>query len=144
MATIPYSRILVSGDDAFDFLQAQLTNDLRLLDAQEQLLAAWCNPKGRVICILRVSRAKTAYQLLLPAELAESVLGRLAMFRAAHAKRAQILRGKMPQSLPKPPKRSPSHSFAAAPTCAWTARSSRPVRSTWPTTPSSSGTAMTA
>ena len=81
MATIPYSRILVSGDDAFDFLQAQLTNDLRLLDAQEQLLAAWCNPKGRVICILRVSRAKTAYQLLLPAELAESVQRRLAMFR---------------------------------------------------------------
>ena len=81
MATIPYSSILVSGDDAFDFLQAQLTNDLRLLDAQAQLLAAWCNPKGRVICILRVSRSDTAYKLVLPAELAESVLGRLAMFR---------------------------------------------------------------
>ncbi len=81
MATIPYSRILVSGDDAFDFLQAQLTNDLRLLDAKEQLLAAWCNPKGRVICILRVSRSNTAYKLLLPAELAESVLRRLTMFR---------------------------------------------------------------
>jgi hypothetical protein len=81
MATIPYSRILVSGDDAFDFLQAQLTNDLRLLDARPQLLAAWCNPKGRVICILRVSRSDTAYKLLLPTELAESVLRRLAMFR---------------------------------------------------------------
>jgi folate-binding protein YgfZ len=81
MATIPYSRILVSGDDAFSFLQAQLTNDLRLLDAQPQLLAAWCNPKGRVICILRVSKSDTACKLVLPAELAESVLGRLAMFR---------------------------------------------------------------
>jgi folate-binding protein YgfZ len=81
MATIPYSRILVSGDDAFDFLQAQLTNDLRLLDSQAQLLAAWCNPKGRVICILRVSRSDAAYRLVLPAELADPVLKRLAMFR---------------------------------------------------------------
>ena len=81
MATIPYSRILVSGDDAFDFLQAQLTNDLRLLEAQEQLLAAWCNPKGRVICIMRVRRSDSTYRLVLPAELVESVLKRLAMFR---------------------------------------------------------------
>ena len=81
MATFPYSRILVSGDDAFDFLQAQLTNDLRLLDAQPRLLAAWCNPKGRVICIMRVSRRDAGYELVLPAELAEAVLERLAMFR---------------------------------------------------------------
>ena len=81
MATNPYTRILVSGDDAFDFLQAQLTNDLRLLESQAQLLAAWCNPKGRVICIMHVSRSDAAYQLVLPAELADSVLKRLTMFR---------------------------------------------------------------
>ena len=32
MNAFPYSKILVSGADAFDFLQAQLSNDLRLLD----------------------------------------------------------------------------------------------------------------
>ena len=81
MATFPYSSILVTGADAFDFLQAQLSNDLRLLDDRPQLLAAWCNPKGRVICLMRVSRSGDGYRLILPAELEESVLRRLTMFR---------------------------------------------------------------
>jgi len=81
MTTIPYSAIRVSGDDAFGFLQAQLSNDLRLLDGQERLVAAWCNPKGRVICIVTVVRDGADYLLMLPAELAEDVLRRLGMFR---------------------------------------------------------------
>jgi len=81
MAAFPYSTIFASGPDAFEFLQAQLTNDLRLLEKHEQLLSAWCNPKGRVICILRISRSDAGYRLILPAELAESVLKRLTMFR---------------------------------------------------------------
>jgi len=81
MSSFPYSKIIVSGADAFDFLQAQLSNDLRLLDERDELLAAWCNPKGRVICILRISRSDDGYELILPAELAESVLQRLTLFR---------------------------------------------------------------
>lgn len=81
MADFPYSKILASGADAFDFLQAQLSNDLRLLEERAELLSAWCNPKGRVICILRVRRREAGYEMLLPAELAEPVLKRLTMFR---------------------------------------------------------------
>jgi folate-binding protein YgfZ len=81
MSAFPYSKILVSGADAFDFLQAQLSNDLRLLAERDELLAAWCNPKGRVICILRVRSIDDGYALILPAELAESVLKRLMLFR---------------------------------------------------------------
>ena len=81
MASFPYSKIIVSGADAFDFLQAQLSNDLRLLDERDELLAAWCNPKGRVICLLRVRRSDDGYALTLPAELAESVQKRLTLFR---------------------------------------------------------------
>ena len=81
MSSFPYSKIIVSGADAFDFLQAQLSNDLRLLDERDELLAAWCNPKGRVICILRIRRSDAGYVLILPAELAESVLQRLTLFR---------------------------------------------------------------
>jgi folate-binding protein YgfZ len=81
MADFPYSKILASGADAFDFLQAQLSNDLRLLEERSELLSAWCNPKGRVICILRVRRREAGYEMLLPAELAEPVLKRLTMFR---------------------------------------------------------------
>jgi folate-binding protein YgfZ len=81
MSGFPYSKILASGPDAFEFLQAQLSNDLRLLDERPQLLSAWCNPKGRVICIMRVSRNDAGYVLTLPGELAESVMKRLTMFR---------------------------------------------------------------
>lgn len=81
MADIPYSRILVSGTDAFDFLQAQLSNDLRLLDDDDRLLSAWCNPKGRVICLMTVLRDDSGYALVLPSELADGVLSRLTMFR---------------------------------------------------------------
>ncbi|NCF22960.1 MAG: hypothetical protein GWP60_00350 [Gammaproteobacteria bacterium] len=81
MATFPYSSILASGADAFDFLQAQLSNDLRLLEKQPQLLSAWCNPKGRVICLMRISRSDAGYRLVMPTELAEAVLKRLTMFR---------------------------------------------------------------
>lgn len=81
MADFPYSKILASGADAFDFLQAQLSNDLRLLEERSELLSAWCNPKGRVICILRVRRREAGYEMLLPAELADPVLKRLTMFR---------------------------------------------------------------
>jgi folate-binding protein YgfZ len=81
MSRFSYTRILASGADAFDFLQAQLTNDLRLLDGAPQILAAWCNPKGRVICLMTVTCTDDGYAMELPAELAESVAKRLTMFR---------------------------------------------------------------
>ena len=79
MSDIPYSTISVSGADAFDFLQAQLAADLAQLP--ETGLAAWCNPKGRVICLFRVRQTADGYDLALPTELADAVIKRLAMFR---------------------------------------------------------------
>lgn len=75
------STIAVSGPDAFEFLQGQLTNDLRLLDAQATLLSAWCNPKGRVICLMTVTRTPDGYSLSIPTDLAEDIIKRLTMFR---------------------------------------------------------------
>jgi folate-binding protein YgfZ len=76
-----YNSLTVTGPDAFALLQAQLSNDLRLLDSNERLLTAWCNPKGRVICMLRVIRLEDDYQMSLPAALTSGVLKRLQMFR---------------------------------------------------------------
>ena len=76
-----YSGIEVVGDDAFDFLQAQLSNDLRLLEGRDVLLCAWCNPKGRVICLLRVTATRDGYLLTLPQDLIETLVNRLTMFR---------------------------------------------------------------
>lgn len=81
MSELPYAKIEARGPDAFDFLQNQLSADLRGLDTGETRLSAWCNPKGRVICLLRVRSADGGYALLLPSELADEVLRRLTTFR---------------------------------------------------------------
>ena len=81
MSEFPYATICVSGEDAAEFLQNQLTADLAVLEAGERTLSAWCNPKGRVICLFRVERLDDGFALTLPTELAESVLQRLTMFR---------------------------------------------------------------
>ncbi len=81
MSDLPYSTIVVSGADAEDFLQRQLTADLRQLDRTASQRSAWCNPKGRVICIMTVQKKDDAYLLTLPTELAEHVVQRLTTFR---------------------------------------------------------------
>ncbi len=78
---MPYARLSVTGADALEFLQGQLTHDLALLDQRPSLLAAWCNPKGRAIALFHVSRDDAGYRLLMPAELADEVVRRLTMFR---------------------------------------------------------------
>jgi folate-binding protein YgfZ len=82
MPTADYATISVSGPDAFTFLQAQLAADLRRLEHETgPLLSAWCNPKGRVICIMRVARTDDGFTLTLPAGLVDDVIRRLTLFR---------------------------------------------------------------
>jgi folate-binding protein YgfZ len=86
-----YSTIAVTGEDAFDFLQAQLAADLRPLgsktDTEDRVaestanLSAWCNPKGRVISLMRVVKIGDGYTLTLPTDLVEEVVRRLTLFR---------------------------------------------------------------
>jgi len=81
MTDSDYSTITVSGEDAFDFLQAQLAADVTEFTDSAPALAAWCNPKGRVICLLRAVALDAGYSLSLPTELADAVVKRLTMFR---------------------------------------------------------------
>jgi len=97
MSDLPYSTIVVSGDDAFGFLQAQLAADLGVLTSADPsyvhsepasdvipattLLSAWCNPKGRVIALFRVAKQNEEYLLTFPTELSDEVLKRLTLFR---------------------------------------------------------------
>lgn len=78
---IATSIINVTGSDAFDFLQGQLSNDLRLLEDQPTLLTAWCNPKGRVICLTNLTRTAGGYDFAVPTEIADEIVSRLTMFR---------------------------------------------------------------
>ena len=75
------SIIQISGPDAGDFLQGQLTDDVSRLETEHEILAAWCNPKGRVICCDSLRRSGDNYEFRIAAEIAEDVLRRLTMFR---------------------------------------------------------------
>ncbi len=75
------STINVSGPDAFEFLQGQLTNDLRQLQTTDAILAAWCNPKGRVICLMDVTKIENGYACTVPTDLVDDIVKRLTMFR---------------------------------------------------------------
>ena len=75
------ATINVTGRDAFEFLQGQLTNDLRRLEAEDEILAAWCNPKGRVLWFGTVSTSDDGFSLSAPAETADELVRRLAVFR---------------------------------------------------------------
>jgi len=80
MSDIPYATICIGGADAEDFLQGQLTADVQSF-SDEPRLTAWCNPKGRVICIMSARKEGDVFRLALPAELAAPVRQRLTMFR---------------------------------------------------------------
>ena len=75
------STINITGPDAFTFLQGQLTNDLRRLADEDEILAAWCNPKGRVIWFGTVRAIEDGYCLSAPTETAGDIVSRLTMFR---------------------------------------------------------------
>lgn len=75
------TRIAVTGDDATVFLQGQLTCDVETIADGEFAPGAWCNPKGRVIVVLRVEKRDDGFNLYLPANMAESVEKRLTMYR---------------------------------------------------------------
>ncbi|MBU2677733.1 MAG: hypothetical protein KJP16_11665 [Gammaproteobacteria bacterium] len=75
------STINISGEDAAAFLQGQLTNDLRRLDSEAEILAAWCNPKGRVIWFGTLCATDSGFGLSAPADTADDIVKRLTMFR---------------------------------------------------------------
>lgn len=69
--------IAVRGPDAEKFLQGQLTNDIRAVDAAHSQLSAHCNPKGRVLSLFRIFRCDETLYLALPETLLRPALERL-------------------------------------------------------------------
>jgi len=76
-----YKLITVSGPDAVGFLQGQLTQDVSLLNDERSMLAAWCNPKGRVIVIIRLLAMPDKIGLIVPASITDKIVQRLTMYR---------------------------------------------------------------
>jgi folate-binding protein YgfZ len=70
----------VTGDDARDFLHAQLTNDIQGLTPDRSALAGWCSAQGRLLASFVVIRSPQGYLLQLARDLAPAVAKRLGMF----------------------------------------------------------------
>ncbi len=75
-----FALIRARGAEAQDFLNGQLSNDTRLLDAAHRQLASWCSPKGRMLVIFWLFQRGQDYLLQLPSVLQENILTRLRKF----------------------------------------------------------------
>lgn len=74
--------IRVSGIDAQNFLQGQMTCDMREITPQQSRLGAICNIQGRVIATFRVFLYQENYYLSLPASMAALILQHLKKYGA--------------------------------------------------------------
>ena len=74
------SIIAAKGEDCDDFLQGQLTNDIRLLTPEVGQLTSYCSPKGRILALMRLFKRDDGTLMLLPNEILEPTLKRLTMF----------------------------------------------------------------
>jgi tRNA-modifying protein YgfZ len=71
---IPFLGVLsIAGPDALEFLQGQLTSDVRLLADGRTQLAALNTPQGRVVALPRLRLVDGAVYALLPTELLQTV-----------------------------------------------------------------------
>lgn len=78
-----YGFLAVEGARAVEFLQGQLTCDLRGASALSAVEGAWCTPKGRVVCSLAAWPANGERVILrMAADLLASTAERLARYAA--------------------------------------------------------------
>lgn len=73
--------VRVYGADAATFLHGQVSNDIAALAINQSAMAAYCNPKGRVIALFRVLRTgEESFLLTMSVDLVDPVVRRLGMF----------------------------------------------------------------
>ena len=72
--------VKIEDSDAESFLQGQLTNDLNLLEERCGQINAYCTPKGRALAIFQLFRDKDCFWMLIPHDIADSLLKRLRMY----------------------------------------------------------------
>ncbi len=72
--------IAVTGGDARNFLQGQLSTDLQELAPERGQLSSWSNAKGRVVTLFRVFQRDEVIHLALPQPLLAPVMQRLSMY----------------------------------------------------------------
>ncbi len=76
-----FGLVSVTGTDARNFLQGQLTQDVATVTGEHSPLAAWCTPRGRVQALLRLLAEDGGIGLVLPVELLADVVTGLERYR---------------------------------------------------------------
>ena len=69
----------VSGDDAMGFLHGQFTNHINEIGDAFRL-AAYCQPQGRILSLMRVVKKGDLFYLIMPHDLTAGFIKRLSMF----------------------------------------------------------------
>lgn len=77
----------ISGDKALDFLQGQLTCDLRLVSDIQMIQGAQCNLKGRILSLLDIINWN-GFKLVLPKDLIEPT--QISLIKTAQLSRVSI------------------------------------------------------
>ena len=72
--------VRVSGVDAEEFLQNQLSNDISKLDDSNIQFNAYCQHQGKIITLFWVMRSDSSFLLSFPIDLLDKVVSRLKMF----------------------------------------------------------------
>ena len=73
--------IIVRGDDAENFLQGQITNDIKLLEKENKAIyAGYCSPKGRLIAFFLIIKGRDNYFLFCPSSISDEIRAKLSMF----------------------------------------------------------------
>jgi hypothetical protein len=70
----------ISGSDAADFLQAQLTGDISDIRPEISRISGYCNPKGRLLAVFRVLREGDDFLLLSDSDILPDIVQRLQMY----------------------------------------------------------------
>lgn len=72
--------IAIGGPEAAEFLQGQVSNDIRELSDTHTQLSSHCSAKGRMLANFRVLRVEQSFFLVLPRVMVGPLLKRLRMF----------------------------------------------------------------
>jgi folate-binding protein YgfZ len=74
------SVLEISGEDAGQFLQGQLTCNINELTTTKASFGAFCTAKGRVITTVLILKLSTTFQIILPSSLLDKVKNKLQLY----------------------------------------------------------------
>ena len=74
------SLLKISGKDAENYLQAQLSNDISKIKTNSIQLNAYCQHQGKILALFWVMKIDDGFFLSFPSSLLEKILPRLKMF----------------------------------------------------------------